>query len=206
MARYTKAKAKLCRRFGENLFGTEKYAKILARKNYRPGMHGKSFSRNQSEYGKQLLMKQKIKIIYGILERQFRRHYEEIKNKQGISGDLLMARLEKRLDNVVYRAGYAETRPQARQLVTHGAITVNGQKMSIPSSSVRIGDLIGINPTKRKNKYFAAREQFLKSNKSVPAWLAWDSKEFTIKVLAPPQRENWEQTIDPQIVVEYYSK
>lgn len=206
MARQTAPKAKICRRFGENLFGSEKYDKILARKNYPPGAHGQSFSRGQSEYGKQLMMKQKIKFIYGILERQFRKHYEEVKNKSGVTGDLLLARLERRLDNVVYRLGFANTRPQARQIVSHGLIYVNGKKLDIPSYRTEVGDEISINPNKAQNNYFKNQEESLKNKKDVPAWLSLDQKNITGKMIALPKRSDCAYNVDPQVVVEFYSK
>lgn len=206
MARYRGSKAKICRRFGENIYGSEKYDRILARKNYAPGVHGKSFSRTKSEYGRQLLMKQKAKHIYGILEKQFRKHYEDVKNRPGVTGDLLLARLEQRLDNVIYRLGFANTRPQARQIVNHAMIYVNGKKMSIPSYEVKVGDEIMINPTKKDNGYFKNQEQYITSKKNVPGWLSLDAKSMTGKVVALPKRDDFDANINAQIIVEFYSK
>lgn len=206
MARYRGPKAKICRRFGENLYGTEKYAKILERKNYPPGVHGKSFSKNVSEYGKQLLMKQKAKFIYGVLEKQFRKHYDDVKNKPGITGDLLLARLEQRLDNVVYRLSFANTRPQARQIVNHNMIQVNGKKMNIPSYQVKVGDEISISPNKIKNGYFKNQEQYIVNKKNTPSWLSLDNKKMIGKVIGLPKKEDFDANIDAQIIVEFYSK
>jgi len=206
MARYRGPKAKLCRRFGEDLFGSEKYAKVLSRKNYPPGMHGKNGMKNVGEYGKQLLMKQKIKIIYGILERQFRKHYSEVKDKPGVTGDLLLSRLERRLDNVVYRLGFASTRPQARQLVSHGMFTVNDKKVTIPSMELKVDDVVGINPHKKEKTYFKNQEQYIKNNKRVVGWLSLDNKAMTGRVSALPKREDFDTNINPQIVIEYYAK
>lgn len=206
MARYRGPKAKICRRFGENLFGTEKYAKILSRKNYPPGMHGKSFSKNISEYGRQLLMKQKTKFIYGVSEKQFRKHYDDVKNRQGVTGDLLLARLEQRLDNVVYRLGLANTRPQARQVVSHNMIRINGKKMNVPSYEVKVGDEISINPNKVKNGYFKNQEQYILNKKNVPAWISLDNKKMVGKMVTLPKREDFDANINAQIIVEFYSK
>jgi small subunit ribosomal protein S4 len=206
MARNRTPKGKICRRFGENIIGSEKYAKILARKNYRPGMHGKNPLRSKSEFGKQLEMKQKVRFIYGVMERQFRRYFEEVKNKPGVTGDQLMQKLENRLDNVVYRLGFATTRPQARQLVTHGLFTVNGRKVDIPSYSVKVGDVIAVKPGKEKSKYFSALSPFLQNKKDVPSWLSLDAKKYSGSVVSEPTIESTEQSIDPQLVVEFYSK
>lgn len=206
MARYRGSKAKICRRFGENLYGSEKYTAILARKGYAPGVHGKKFSRNISEYGKQLLMKQKAKYIYGILEKQFRKHYDDVKNREGVVGDLLLGRLEMRVDNVVYRMGLAITRPQARQIVNHGMIQVNGKKMTIPSYEAKIGDVITVNPTKAGNGYFKAQEEYIKNMKSTPSWLSMDAKKLEGKILSAPKRDDFDANIDASVIVEFYSK
>ncbi len=206
MARYRGPKAKICRRFGENIYGNDKYAKILASKGYAPGMHGKKFGRNISEYGKQLLMKQKAKYVYGILEKQFRKHYEDIKNKPGVTGDLLLARLEQRLDNVTYRLGLANTRPQARQIVNHGMIYVNGKKVTIPSYAVKVGDEVSLNPNKAKNGYFKNQEQYTKAKKNVPSWMQMDAKVMTGKILTLPSKDHFDANIDASVIVEFYSK
>ena len=159
-----------------------------------------------SEYGRQLSMKQKIKGIYGILERQFRKHYQEVKGKEGITGDLLLARLEKRLDNVVYRLGFAKTRRQARQLVSHGFVLVSGKKVTIPSFEVAIGDIITVNPHKKEKKYFQELLPVLKKKKDFPSWLVFDGEKMEGKVVAEPSRDDVEHNVDPQLVVEFYSK
>jgi small subunit ribosomal protein S4 len=206
MARYTGPKAKICRRFGENIYGSEKYDRILSRKNYPPGVHGKNFGRNKSEFGRQLMMKQKAKYVYGVMEKQFRKHYEEVKNRPGVTGDLLLARLEQRLDNVVYRLGFANTRPQARQIVNHAMIFVNGKKMSIPSYEVKVGDEITINPTKAQNNYFKNQEQYITNKKHVVKWLALDAKSMSGKMVALPKREDFDANINAQVIIEFYSK
>jgi len=206
MARYTGPKAKLCRRFGENIFGSDKYAKILSRRNYRPGMHGQKFSSGQSEYGKQLLMKQKAKFTYGVLEKQFRKHYKDVENLPGITGDNLMARLEQRFDNVIYRMGFAVTRPQARQIVNHGMFYVNGKKMDIPSYEVKVGDEISVNPSKTNNGYFKNIKEYFTSKKNVPNWISVNRKNMSGKILAKPTKEHFDPNIDAAIIVEFFSK
>jgi len=206
MARHRGPKAKICRRFGENIYGNDKYDKILSSKGYGPGMHGKKFARNISEYGKQLLMKQKAKYTYGVLEKQFRKHYEDVKNKPGVTGDLLLSRLEQRLDNVVYRIGLGNTRPQSRQIVNHGMIYVNGKKVTIPSYEVSIGDEISLNPNKASNGYFKNQEQYTKAKKNIPSWLQMDAKSMKGKVLSLPVKDNFDANIDASIIVEFYSK
>lgn len=207
MSRYRGPKVKICRRFGENLYGNEKCAKILSRKNYPAGMHGKSFSaKSISEYGKQFLMKQKAKFIYGLTEKQFRKYYEDIKSKKGVIGDLLLARLEQRLDNVVYRLGFASTRSQARQIVSHNMIRINNKKMNIPSYEVKVGDEISINPTKIENGYFRNQKQYIINNKNVQSWLFLNNKDLIGKMVSLPNRDDFDANINAQVIVEFYSK
>src|SRR3989344_8850669 len=150
MARYTGPKIKLSRKFGAAL--TPKADKYLAKRNYRPGMHGQNPQRI-SEFGLQLREKQKAKAIYGIMERQFRRYYEKASKKVGVTGDALLQMLETRLDNVVYPLGFAQTRAQARQLVNHAFFDVNGKKVNIPSFSARVGDEIKVKENKKSSQY-----------------------------------------------------
>jgi small subunit ribosomal protein S4 len=210
MAKYNEAKCKLCRRSGEKLFlkgdrcDGQKCAMI--RKNYAPGAHGKKKSRGLSEFGKQLAMKQKIKRTYGVLERQFRKHFEEIRNKAGVTGDNLMARLEMRLDNVVYRTGFAASRSLARQLVTHGAFLLNGKKTNIPSVFVKVNDVIKVKESKLKDKYFSNQSQYLKNKKGIPSWILFDFDKMEAKIVSVPKRDNIEGNVNSQLVVEYYSR
>lgn len=203
-------KCVLCRRAGEKLFLkgdrclTPKCA--MVRKPYAPGVHGKSVSRGGSEFGRQLAMKQKIKRIYGVMEKQFRNHFEEVERKSGVTGDLLVSRLEMRLDNVVYRLGFAASRALARQLVTHGFFTVNGKALDIPSAAVRIGDIVAVSSGKREKTYLKDRSEWIRNKKDVPAWLELDTEKLTGKVLSLPKREDVGINIDPQMVVEFYSK
>ncbi len=210
MARDLGSKCKKCRRASEKLFlkgercASSKCA--MVRRPYAPGMHGKSISRGASEYGKQLAMKQKIKRIYGVLERQFRKHYEEISGKQGVTGDLLMARLEMRLDNVVRRMGFANAPSLARQLVNHGSFMVNGKRVTIPSYEVKIGDIISINPLKVENTYFNNQKQWIQNKKDIPNWILLDGTKLEGKIVSVPTREDVGVHVDPQMVVEYYSR
>ena len=204
------SKCKRCRRAGEKLFlkgdrcNSPKCA--MVRKAYPPGAHGKSMSRGLSEYGKQLAMKQRIKRMYGVLEKQFRNHYNEIKGKQGVTGDLLMARLEMRLDNVVRKMGFASSPSLARQLVTHGAFCVNGKRVTIPSFAVKIGDVVSINAIRQENAYFKNQIQVLKNKKDFPKWIAFDQAKLEGSVIALPDRDDIGVKVDPQMVVEAYSR
>lgn len=204
------SKCKRCRRAGEKLFLKDDRCNspkcAVARRPYAPGAHGKNISRGLSEYGKQLAMKQKIKRIYGVLETQFRKHFEEIKNKPGVTGDLLLARLELRLDNVVRRMGFGGSPSQARQLVTHGTFLLNGKKIDIPSCEVKVGDVISVKPSKKDNNFFKNQVQNLKNKKDFPAWIQFDASKLEGKVVALPQREDVGIAVDPQMVVEYYSR
>jgi small subunit ribosomal protein S4 len=210
MARNIDAKCKLCRRAGERLFlkgdrcGSAKCA--LTRKAYPPGMHGKRVTRGQSEFGKQLAMKQKIKRIYGVMEKQFRKHFDEIKGKSGVTGDLLMSRLELRLDNVVYRIGFSDSRSQARQMVSHGAVIVNGRKNNIPSCKIKVGDAVSINAAKIEKSHYKNQIQILKNKKNFPAWIVFDSGKLEGKIISSPARQDVGVGVDPQAVVEYYSR
>ncbi|MBI2356429.1 MAG: 30S ribosomal protein S4 [Candidatus Doudnabacteria bacterium] len=202
MARNTGPKIKLSRKFGEPL--SAKAAKYLAKRNYRPGMHGAS-PRRVSEFGLQLREKQKAKAIYGIMERQFRRYYEQASKKVGITGDALLQMLEMRLDNAVYRLGFATSRPQARQLVAHGFFEVNGKKVNIPSYSVRVGDEIKVAENKKNSTYIKNVTPVINNTKTVE-WLGLEPKSLSGKVLSAPNKDQVENTINTQLIVEYYSR
>lgn len=178
----------------------------MVRKAYAPGMHGKNGSRSVSEYGKQLAMKQKIKRIYGVLETQFRKHYEDVSRRKGVTGDLLLERLEMRFDNVVYRLGFAPSRSLARQLVSHRTFRVNGKPLNIPSAEVSIGDTITLAENKAAKTYFTTQKEAIKNKKDTPSWLELHADRFEGKVVAVPTRADIGANVDPQIVVEYYSK
>jgi small subunit ribosomal protein S4 len=174
-----------------------------------PGVHGKNKKTSKSgmsEYGMQLMAKQKIKRMYGILERQFRKHFDEIRNKPGVVGDLLISRLELRLDNVVYRINFASSRAQARQIVNHGLITVNGRKVDIPSFKVKVGDTISINPFRKEKKYFKNLNQTLRNKNNFPNWVSFDQEKLEGKIVNIPTRIDSGVNVDVQMVVEYYSR
>ncbi|MDX9913768.1 MAG: 30S ribosomal protein S4 [Candidatus Moranbacteria bacterium] len=210
MARDLSSKCKRCRRAGEKLFlKGERCASVkcaMIRKAYAPGVHGKKMGRGLSEYGKQLAMKQRIKRVYGILEKQFRKHFDDVKGKEGIVGNLLMIRLEMRLDNVVYRMGLASSRSAARQMVGHGLIKVNDRRLTIPSALVKVGDSVKVNETKKEKKYFKELSGTLKNRKDIPSWISVDAANFEGKILSTPDVSNIGVNADPQLVVEYYSR
>lgn len=204
------SKCKRCRRAGEKLFLKDDRCNspkcAMVKRPYAPGAHGKNISRGQSEYGKQLAMKQKIKRIYGVLETQFRKHFEEIKNKPGVTGDLLLQRLELRLDSVVRRMGFGGSPSLSRQLVTHGAFLVNGKAVNIPSFQVKVGDVISVKKSKAENTFFKNQAAALKNKKDFPNWVQFDAAKLEGKVTALPAREDVGIHVDPQMVVEYYSR
>jgi small subunit ribosomal protein S4 len=202
MARYTGPKSKIARRYNEPIFGP---CKELKKKPYPPGMHGKGKRRKQSEYAVQLSEKQKVKYIYGLLERQFRNLFEKAARKKGITGTTLLQLLEARLDNTVFRLGLAPTRSAARQLVTHKHITVNDDVVNIPSYTLKPGDLIGV---KLKSQSMTAiKDSISGKQRSTYPWLEWDATRMTGKVLNYPERDEIpEQNIKEQLIVELYSK
>ncbi len=210
MARYTGPVCKICRREGLKLFlkgdrcFTPKCAVEANRKPYPPGQHTQR-RRKQSEFGIQLREKQKARFLYGILERQFRRHFAEAERRPGSTGENLLRILEMRLDNVVYRLGFAESRAQARQLVTHGHITVNGQKVNIPSYETKVGMVIGVRPRSRQSEYFKTLVEMLKHRRP-PEWLSLDIENMSGRVLSAPSRSEIDANLQEQLIVEYYSR
>lgn len=202
MARYTGPKIRQSRKFGEAF--TKKAEKYLAKRNYRPGQHGQNPQRI-SEFGMQLREKQKAKVIYGVLERQFHRYYETASKKVGATGDSLLQLLELRLDNIAYRLGFAATRPQARQLVSHGFLEVNGKKVNIPSFQMKVGDEVAIRKSKQNSTYVKNLTPSLANAKTVE-WLVLDPKNFSGKVLSKPSREQLDASLNTQLIVEYYSR
>jgi small subunit ribosomal protein S4 len=202
MARYIGPKSKIARIFGEPIFGPDK---ALEHKNYPPGQHGMARRRRKtSEYGVQLKEKQKAKYTYGVLERQFRKLFEQAQRSKGITGEELLKLLESRLDNVVYRLGVAPSRSAARQLVSHKHIVVNGQVTNIPSYLVRPGDVIGV---REKSKSLEVITDSLASKRHVKSpWLEWDNSSLSGKFLNRPEREEIPENIKEQLIVELYSK
>ncbi len=209
MARYTGPVCRICRREGQKLF--LKGERCLGpkcgveRRRYAPGQHGQRRGRKPSEYGLQLREKQKARRLYGILERQFRKHYGEAARLPGATGENLLRVLESRLDNVVYRLGFADSRPQARQLVRHGHFMVNGRKTNIPSFRTRPGDLISVRPESASNEYFQTRVQMLPTVQT-PDWLMLETATRSGRVVTLPRREQIDTRLSEQLIVEYYSR
>jgi len=210
MANNIDSKCKLCRRAGEKLFlkGDRCLSPkcAITRRPYAPGIHGHNPSRGGSEFGRQLAMKQKIKRLYGVMERQFRHHFDEVRNIPGITGDQLLSRLERRMDNVVYRLGFAPSRATAAQLVSHKMFELNGKRMNIPSVEIKVGDVIVVKTNKKEKIYFKNLMEQLSNKKDVPHWLSLDAEKMEGKVLSMPTREDVGVYVDAQMVVEYYSK
>jgi small subunit ribosomal protein S4 len=201
MARYIGPKTKIARKFGEAIYGPDKY---FERKNYPPGQHGNSRRRKTSEYGVQLKEKQKAKYTYGLLEKQFRNLFKKATSKKGITGEVLLGLLESRLDNVVYRMGIAPTRAAARQLVLHRHITVDGKVVNIPSYTLRPDQIIGV---REKSKSLEVINTSL-NNSSVQkySWLEWDNSSMQGKFINIPERSEIPENIKEQLIVELYSK
>ena len=209
MARYTGAVCRLCRREGTKLFlkGTKCTSDRcpLEKRNFAPGMHGKDRKAKIVGYGLQLHEKQKAKRMYFTLEGQFREYYEKANRATGVTGELLIQQLERRLDNVAYRLGFAISRRQARQVVRHGHVTVNGKKVNIPSYQVQVGDEIAIRESARKLLIVEQGAQYAAQN-PVPAWLEANFDTFTGRVLSLPKRKDVNLPINEQLIVELYSK
>ena len=206
MAKYTNADCRLCRREGAKLFlkGERCLTKKCAmeRRPVAPGQHGQG-RKKVTEYGKQLREKQKVKRAYGILEKQMYKYYEEAERQRGITGEIMLSLIERRLDNVVYRMGIGSSRAEARQIVNHGHITVNNKRVNIPSYSVKVGDIIAIKENKRNLEMFKS----LKEVKVVlPAWLEFNVEKLEGKVLEMPKREDIDLNIEEHLIVELYSR
>ncbi|MDR3326585.1 MAG: 30S ribosomal protein S4 [Prevotellaceae bacterium] len=201
MARYTGPTSKIARKFGEPIFGPDK---AQARRNFPPGQHGNNRRKKPSEYGTQLMEKQKAKYTYGVLEKQFHNLFLKARSKKGITGEILLQLLECRLDNVVYRLGIASTRAAARQLVSHCHIVVNEKVTNIPSYTVRQGDIVGIR--ERDKSMLVIADALAGFNHSKFPWLEWDSHLMAGKFLHIPEREDIPENIKEQLIVELYSK
>jgi len=203
MARYTGPKSRISRRYGVALFGP---SKSLERKNYPPGMHGpKGSRRKQSDYATALAEKQKLRHQYGLMERQFRRYFETALRKRGVTGETLLQMLETRLDNIVYRLGFANSRGSARQLVAHGHVTVNNHKVNIPSYNLKAGDTIAIKD-KPGSRRLVTRNLELTQIQPIPDWLVVDKDQFQGKPMRIPSREEIAPIVNEQLVVELYSR
>jgi small subunit ribosomal protein S4 len=209
MARYIGPVCRLCRREGMKLFlkgercYTEKCA--IEKRNLPPGQHGRARRQKIIGYGIQLREKQKVKRTYGVLENQFRRYFEAADRQKGITGELLLQSLERRLDNVIYRLGFATSRPQARQLVRHGHFTVNGRKVDIPSYPVRIGDSVAVRQSSRENPTIQHAMDEVKG-RGIPEWLLLDADRQAGTVSSMPTREQINLPVQEQLIVELYSK
>lgn len=208
MARYTGAQCKLCRREGMKLFlkGDRCYTNKCAfdRRGYAPGQHGQ-VRKKFSEYGLQLRAKQKARRIYGIMEKQFRNYFYKAARQSGVTGENLLRLLEKRLDNVIFRLGLADSRVQARQMVTHGHFEVNGRKVNIPSYLVKVGDEITVRE-KSKNSDFIKGMIDRAKEKSHPEWLEFDADQIKGRVVSIPTREQIDVDVEEHLIVELYSK
>ena len=204
MARYTGPKVKISRRLGVNIFENDKGSKALNKRPYPPGEHGRSRRRQPSEYLLQLQEKQKAKYIYGVLERQFSNLYKEASRQKGVTGENLLRMLEQRLDNMVFRAGWASTRPQARQFVSHGMVNVNGRRVDIPSYRVRKGDVISLREKSRQ--MIVIRHNMDTIDRLKPAWIEMGDSGFQVTVNELPVREQIDVPVREQLIVELYSK
>ena len=207
MARYTEAVCRMCRREGQKLFlkGDRCYTKCaLENRSYPPGQHGQGRSKS-SEYGQQLREKQKAKRYYGVLESQFRSYYEMAERRQGKTGENLLSILECRLDNVVYRLGFAMSRAEARQMVSHGHCTVNGRKVNIPSYQVKPGMVITLKESSRGLEKIKANVE-ANSSRPAPKWLEYDANNQIAKVVGVPARDDIDLPIEEHLIVELYSK
>lgn len=201
MARYIGPKSKIARKFGEAIFGPDK---VLSKKNYAPGQHGQNRRKKTSEYGIQLREKQKAKYTYGVLEKQFRNLYEKAHRTKGVTGEVLLQLLESRLDNVVFRLGFAASRAGARQLVSHKHITVNGKVVNIASYQVRPGEVIAV---REKDKSMEVINASLNGfNHSKYPWIEWNASALSGTFLHIPEREDIPENIKEQLIVELYSK
>lgn len=205
MARDRQSIVKMSRREGYALH--PKAHKALVKRATPPGQHANAHRRNKpSQFSLQLREKQKVKRLYGLLEKQFARLMKEATRKEGKSGENLLVLLEQRLDNAIYRSGFATSRRAARQLVTHGHFTLNGRRVDIPSIRLKVGDEVALRDKSTKNEYFKALEELSPAPSDTPSWLKVDRKKRAVSVTALPERENAEADINEQLIVEYYSR
>jgi len=211
LARNIDPVCRLCRREGMKLFlkGERCYSPKCAveKRTYAPGMHGKkgTFRHKESDFALQLREKQKVRRFYGVQERQFRRYFRSAQRVKGMTGVTLLITLERRLDNVVYRLGLADSRPQARQLVRHGHFTLNGRNHNVPSYLVEIGDVLAVRESSRSNGYFKSMADRL-GQRAVPEWLQFDETRLVGHVIGTPDRQAIEVPLKEQLIVEYYSR
>ena len=209
MATYRGPVCRLCRREGLKLYlkGERCFKESCAieKRNFPPGQHGKSRRSKISGYGLQLREKQKVRSIYGVLERQFQNYFEKASRQKGVTGENLLAMLERRLDNAVYRLGFASSRAQSRQLVGHGHILVNSSKVNIPSFQIKQGDIVSVKEKSQKVSNIAAAVEMV-GGRGIPDWLELDSLNYSGKVLTLPKRDNVNLPVQERMIVEFYSK
>jgi small subunit ribosomal protein S4 len=204
MAKYNGPRGKIVRKFGENIFGNPKYDRLLSKKPYPPGQHGMK-RRKLSDYALQLKEKQKVKYMYGLLERQFRRFFLKAERMKGVTGENLLKLLESRLDNTVFRLGFAQTRAQARQMVLHRHIMVNGHIVNIPSYILKPGDVIQVREKSKRLSMFHEALKRVDADRMLP-WLELDKANMTGKFLDFPKREDIPVNVQESMIVELYSK
>jgi small subunit ribosomal protein S4 len=202
MARYTGPRVRISRRFGIPIFGPTKY---LERRNYGPGVHGPKSRRKHTDYGLGLIEKQKLRYYYGLMEKQFRGVYEKALRRRGVTGEQMLQILETRLDNVVFHLGFANTRAAARQMVSHGHITVKGRKVSIPSYALKVNDVIVVK-NNNVSRQLATKNLEVATSRAVPDWLSLSKEEFKGTVMRIPTRGEIQPIANEQAVVEFYSR
>jgi len=202
MARYTGPRVRISRRFGLPIFGPTKY---LERRNYGPGVHGPKSRRKTTDYGLGLIEKQKLRYYYGLLERQFRGVYEKALRRRGVTGEQMLQILETRLDNVVYHLGFANTRAAARQMVSHGHVTVNGRKVNVPSFNVKVNDAVVVKHS-NVSRQLATKNLEIATSRAVPDWLSLNKEEFKGTIMRIPTRDEIQPIANEQAVVEFYSR
>lgn len=212
MSKYRGPVCKLCRREGEKLFlkGARCFSPKCAfdRRGYAPGQHGKASAfrgKRESDYNRQLRAKQKARRVYGVLERQFRRYYEDSASRRGVTGLNLLQALEGRLDNIVYRLGFAESRSEARLLVTHGHFMVNGRRTDVPSMQLEVGDTLAVRDGSRRRNYFKSLPDVAEA-RNAPTWLTRDIKTLSGSIIRLPERSEIDGNLNEQLIVEYYSR
>lgn len=204
--RYTGPKGRQCRREGVNLFGSPKYQKLLGRRSGIPGMHGSKRRAKETEYGKQLREKQKAKRMFCLSEKQFRRYFDKASRSKAITGDMLLQLLEQRLDNALYRAGFAMTRIQSRQFASHGLFMVNGRRVNVPSIMLKTGDVVEVRPKSKGSSVFKSNIEERGEDYSSPKWITVDSSKLSFEVVDLPGADSFEGLISPQFIVEFYSR
>ena len=202
MARYTGPRVRISRRFGAPIFGPTKY---LERRNYGPGVHGPKSRRKHTDYGLGLIEKQKLRYYYGLLERQFRGVYEKALKRRGVTGEQMLQILETRLDNVVFHLGFANTRAAARQMVSHGHVTVNGRKVNVPSYGLKVNDVVQVKSS-NVSRQLATKNLEMATSRAVPDWLSLRKEEFKGTIMRIPSRDEIQPIANEQAVVEFYSR